>query len=114
MIFNNCSFQEISQSEINCHTLKFALFKIDENLFSFVFCARENIRKIIFFIKLKFIISLSNIVVHTCWCICFDVMLACCSIMCWVSKVFKMRLVDRSLSITKFPVPPLNFLLEAS
>jgi hypothetical protein len=46
------------------------------------FCAHENIEKIIFFIKLKFIIRLSNIVVHTCWCIRFDVMYACCSFVC--------------------------------
>jgi hypothetical protein len=75
-------------------------------------------------LSLKLGVTFSNVVVHTCWRIRFDVMFACCSFMCWVSKVFKMRLVDRSslltgtslsLSLsTKFLVSQLKFLLGAS
>ena len=50
-----------------CNILKFAPFKIDKTNLVLSFYAHENIRKIIFFIKLKFnIIRLSNMVVHTC------------------------------------------------
>jgi len=100
---SNVSFDQVWPKSKHwfCNTLNFALFKIDENLFSFVFCAHENIRKIIFFIKLKFIISLSNIVVHTCWRIRFDVMFACCSFMCWVSKVFK-NVFSRSIFLYRY------------
>ena len=80
-----------------CNTQKFTPFwnRWKFNLIGY-FCAHENIRKIIFFIKLKFIISLSNVVVHTCWHIRFDVMFACCSFMCWVRNVFKICFWDRS------------------
>jgi hypothetical protein len=53
-----------------CNTLKFASFEIDLKWANFEFLCSWKHREIIFFTKLKFIIRCSNIVVHTCWCIC--------------------------------------------
>ena len=39
-----------------------------------IFCAHENVGKIIFFFKIKFIIGVSNVVEHACLCILFIVM----------------------------------------
>jgi hypothetical protein len=53
-----------------CNTLKFASLEIELKWFNFEFLCSWKHREIIFFTKLKFIIRCSNIVVHTCWCIC--------------------------------------------
>jgi len=71
---------------MGCNTLIFAPFEIELSNLIMYFCAHKNIGKIIFFIKLKFIIRLSNTVVHTCWCIRFDVMFDCFAPLCVESK----------------------------
>ena len=56
-----------------CNTLKFVFLRIESNSSNYVFLCTFKLRENNFFIKLKFIIGCSNIVVHTCWSIWFNV-----------------------------------------
>jgi hypothetical protein len=49
-------------------------------------------RKIKFFIKSKFIIGCSNIVVHTCWCICVFVLFGFNQNSKWIQTILEMDL----------------------
>ena len=73
-----------------CNNLKFAPFEIDEKWFNYVFLCSWKYRKIKFFIKLKFIIGCSNIVGHTCWCICVFVLFGFNQSSKWIQTVLEM------------------------
>jgi len=57
-----------------CNTLKIVFLEIELKWFKFVFFVLMKHRKLIFFIKLKIIIGVSNVFEHACLCILFIVM----------------------------------------
>jgi len=94
-----------------CNTLKFVSLKIELNWFIYIFLCSWKYRKIKIFIELKFIIGCSNIFVHTCWCIYFIVMYACCLTLWWEWPNFSNRVsksfifFDLSLSFSYNQIP---------